>query len=111
MIKAALATIIGDKDLIAQVMEHAKYLPRGTCSASPFGTPLQLRELQVNVRNGLPVVAPRAAARFGDLASWVVENKFEGKFRAGIRWEACNAKTVSWLESQLENQVSCSYSN
>ena len=108
MIKAALATIIGDKDLIAQVMEHAKFLPRGTCSASPFGTPLQLRDLQVNVRNGLPVVAPGAAGRFGDLASWVVENKFEGKFRAGNRWEDCNAKTVSWLEKQLDNQVSCS---
>ena len=80
MIKAALATIIGDKDLIAQVMEHAKFLPRGTCSASPFGTPLQLRDLQFNVRNGLPVVAPGAAGRFGDLASWVVEKSLKESF-------------------------------
>ena len=109
LVKAALRTYISNEGDIAAVMAHATPLPNETVSEAPFGTPRQLHDLGVNLRRGCPVVvAPGVAAGFGDLASWVVENKFQGKFRAGNSWDGCTAKSVPWLAKELQKQVSWS---
>lgn len=107
LIKAALGTYINDVGVIARVMAHVTPLPGETVSSAPFGTPGQLQHLAANVRHGRIAVAPGAASGFGDLATWCAEANVEGRFKAGTRWDNCGSKSVDWLRSQLESEVSC----
>ena len=107
LIKAALCTYISNQRQVTDVMAHATPLPGETVSSAPFGAERQLQDLAANVRLGRIAVAPGAASGFGDLATWLAHEKVEGKFRAGNRWDSCSPKSVDWLRSQLESQVSC----
>jgi hypothetical protein len=107
LIKAALATYIHNQRQVADVFAHATPMPEETVSSAAFGTERQLQDLAANVRHGRIAVAPGAARGFGDLATWCADEKVEGRFKAGNRWDNCSSKSVDWLRTQLESKVSC----
>ena len=107
LIKAALCTYISNQRQVTDVMAHATPLPGETVSSAPFGAERQLQDLAANVRLGRIAVAPGAASGFGDLATWCAEANVEGRFKAGTCWGNCGSKSVDWLRSQLESEVSC----